>query len=70
MTNDLDFGRILAVEAATSPSVLVLRLRDTHPDRLVELLASILPGIDDTLEAGSFVVIEDAAVRARKLPVS
>jgi hypothetical protein len=48
---------------------VILRLRDTHPDRIVELLGTVLPGLEDTLRAGAILVLEDAAARVRNLPV-
>lgn len=69
LTNDLDFGTLLAVEGAAAPSVVILRLRDQHPERVADLLTRSLPRVADSLSRGAIVVIEDAAIRVRMLPV-
>ena len=70
VTNDLDFSRILAVDGTTTPSVLVLRLRDTKPARVAALLVNSLPKLTEALSVGAIVVVEDAAIRVRLLPVA
>ena len=69
VTNYLDFGRILAVHGTTAPSVVVLRLRDLRPERIASMLVARLPGLIDVLASGAIVLVEDAAVRIRALPV-
>ena len=69
VTNDLDFSRILAVEGATAPSVIILRLRDVKPARIATLLVGCLPTLMDPLCAGAIAIVEDAALRVRRLPV-
>jgi predicted nuclease of predicted toxin-antitoxin system len=67
---DTDFGTLLAVSNRRGPSVLLIRL--TSPRR-VEQVASVvhenLPAVADALEAGAVVVLEDARVRIRSLPM-
>lgn len=70
ITNDLDFGRILAVQGTSTPSVVVLRLRDVRPDRIAQVLAARLPAVSDALMSGAIVLIDDGSVRIRALPVA
>lgn len=69
LTNDLDFGAILAATEAAGPSVLQLRTQDVSPwvagDRLVAALARFEP----ELMAGALVTIDDRRERARILPI-
>ena len=69
VTHDLDFGRILAVEGASTPSVVILRVGNTHPSHLLSLLGQYLPVVASDLTRGAIVLVEDASVRVRALPV-
>lgn len=35
LTHDLDYGHLLAFSGETAPSVIIFRLRITHPDRVL-----------------------------------
>ena len=70
VTNDLDYGRILAFSGASGPSVVTLRLRDTHPERLFARLQQVLPALEERLAAGCVATVEDSTVRVRVLPVT
>ena len=35
VTHDLDYGHLLAFSGESSPSVVILRVRNTHPDHLL-----------------------------------
>lgn len=69
VTNDLDFGRILAAAGSSAPSVVVLRLRDTKPEHLVDLLVRCLRKVEESLAAGAVVVVEESTIRVRSLPI-
>jgi predicted nuclease of predicted toxin-antitoxin system len=68
---DTDFGTLLAMGNRGRPSVLPLRLasprRATHVAALLHLN---LPAVADALDAGSVVVVEDARIRIRSLPMN
>ncbi|MBI4604419.1 MAG: DUF5615 family PIN-like protein [Planctomycetes bacterium] len=69
LAQDVDFGTILAILGASKPSVVVFRCRFKSPDRLLPLLLRHLPSVKVDLDAGSIVVIEDARIRVRRLPI-
>ena len=69
ITHDLDYGRLLAFSAAPRPSVVIFRLRNAHPDNLYRRSCATWTTIEVPLSDGALVVLEDAAVRVRRLPI-
>lgn len=67
---DTDFGTLLALEPAASPSVLLLRRKDNRTEALIAVLLANLPALTDDLKAGSIVVIDDRRIRVHRLPLS
>jgi predicted nuclease of predicted toxin-antitoxin system len=70
VTHDLDYGHLLAFSGEPAPSVIIFRLRNTHPDNLFARIMSTWPEIDKPLLKGAIVVLEDAAFRIRRLPIT
>lgn len=70
VTHDLDYGHLLAFSGELAPSVIIFRLRNTHPDNLFARITSTWPEIEQPLLKGAIVVLEDAALRIRKLPIA
>ncbi|CDM64165.1 DUF5615 family PIN-like protein [Pyrinomonas methylaliphatogenes] len=71
LSADTDFGALLARWASAKPSLILLRrISERRPEEQVRLLLANLPSISDDLEKGCVVVIEDARVRIRKLPIA
>jgi predicted nuclease of predicted toxin-antitoxin system len=67
---DTDFGTILAHTSATRPSVVIFRrLTGRRPTEQAALLLANLPTIADALDNGSIVIIEEARIRVRALPI-
>ena len=69
LTHDLDYGAILAFSGEDAPSVIIIRVANTHPDRLLARLNAVLPEVERALAEGAIVALEDAAARVRRLPI-
>ena len=70
VTHDLDFGHLLAFSGEAVPSVIILRLRNAHPDNLFATIVRTWPDIEEPLLEGAIVSLEDAAFRVRRLPIA
>jgi predicted nuclease of predicted toxin-antitoxin system len=68
---DTDFGTLLALRQSAKPSVVLFRrLSQGHPSAQVRLLLANLPAVQQHLEEGAIVVIEEQRIRVRRLPIS
>lgn len=70
LTHDLDYGQILAFSGDSAPSVVIFRLRRVHAELMQERLVEAWPKIEDSLRPGAIVILEEAAVRIRRLPIA
>ncbi len=68
-THDLDFGTMLALTHAKGPSVLQIRASDVLPNHLKAIVVRALQQHDADLAAGALVVVEEARLRVRVLPI-
>lgn len=69
LTHDLDFGTILAVTGAASPSVIQLRDQDVDPETTS---SRVLAGVElcrELIERGALVTIDAKRSKARVLPL-
>jgi predicted nuclease of predicted toxin-antitoxin system len=69
LTHDLDYGSILAFSGEATPSVIIFRVRNTQPQYLFSRLMRSWPQIQASLAQGAIVILEDAALRIRELPI-
>ena len=69
VTFDLDFGEIAAVARYPGPGVILLRLRSIRRSRLWERLVVGIAQATAPLEAGAIVLVEDARIRVRRMPI-
>lgn len=69
LTHDLDYGHLLAFEGARHPSVVIFRLRNTHPSHLFTQLMTAMTDVEGPLTKGAIVVFEEGRLRIRPLPI-
>jgi predicted nuclease of predicted toxin-antitoxin system len=67
-THDLDFGVLLALTQAESPSVIQVRTQDIFPEVLRNKLIKVLQEHQATLEKGALLTVDEAKARVRVLP--
>lgn len=69
LTQDLDFSMLVALSRYSQPSLITLRLSSAKPDTVTKKLLDVLPQIEEALQEGSAITIQDESIRVRKLPV-
>jgi predicted nuclease of predicted toxin-antitoxin system len=68
-THDLDFGALLALTQAESPSVVQVRTQNILPSHLAMTVISVLRTNETFLEQGALIVVDEARARVRILPL-
>lgn len=66
---DLDFGEIAALTGGLQTSVILFRLRNTTTPHVIERLQTALGAAEYALDRGCVLVVEEARVRVRELPI-
>ena len=70
LTNDLDFGTILATMGLESPSVIQFRRRDMFPETIAPIVLRAVEKFADELQAGALIVVDEFRYRVRLLPLT
>lgn len=70
VTNDLDFGSILAATGASAPSVIQFRTRDIAPDILAGMLLMTVRTHGEKLLRGCLIIVDHNKSRVRILPLN
>ena len=68
LTNDLDFGTMLATSGADAPSVVQLRTNNTLPSRVGQVVVRARRAAEADLRTGALLTIEGDSARSRSLP--
>lgn len=69
LTNDLDFGAMLALTRAAGPSVIQMRTHDVSPARAGPSVLRALRQFRAELNDGALIVIDEQRQRIRILPL-
>jgi predicted nuclease of predicted toxin-antitoxin system len=69
LTNDLDFGELLAISGAVLPSVITFRLRNMTSANVNRHLDRMLTQHSDKLVRGAIVSVRENRIRVRDLPI-
>jgi predicted nuclease of predicted toxin-antitoxin system len=69
VTQDLDFSALIAQSGFNKPSVISLRVGNAKPNIISKILKTVLPLIENDLESGAIVSVEETQFRVRKLPL-
>ncbi len=68
-THDLDFGTILALTQAESPSVVQVRAQNILPSHLANMVVAVLQTNEMLLDEGALIVVDEGRARVRILPL-
>ena len=68
VTQDLDFSALVVQSGLNKPSIVSLRVGNAKPDRISTILKTVLPQIEQDLQKGAIVSVEETEYRVRKLP--
>ena len=69
LTHDLDYGRLLAFSGEKSPSVIIFRGIANEPTVLFQVLQQHWHGLEEPIQTGAIVILEQEALRIRPLPI-
>jgi predicted nuclease of predicted toxin-antitoxin system len=69
ISNDLDFGKLLASTGNISPSVIQLRLGRNDPLKMIGLVVLAISNSVKELERGAILTIDHKSRRLRILPI-
>jgi predicted nuclease of predicted toxin-antitoxin system len=69
VTLDADFGALLAISRATSPSVIRIRLEGLYGQKAADIIQTVLEHCAEDLEKGAVVTVQSRGIRIRNLPL-
>jgi len=69
VTLDADFHALLALDEATAPSIIRIRIERLRAKALTDLLLMVIVKCADEIEQGSAITVEPNRIRIRCLPL-
>jgi predicted nuclease of predicted toxin-antitoxin system len=69
VTLDADFHTLLALNVATTPSTIRIRIERLRSQALTDLLLTVVAECEEDLEQGSAITVELSRIRIRRLPL-
>jgi predicted nuclease of predicted toxin-antitoxin system len=69
LAHDLDFADLIAAAGMRLPSVIIFRLRNMSPESVNRYLQEVLSAHHDALERGAIIIVTEAQIRIRYLPI-
>lgn len=69
LTQDLEFGALLAASGDSGPSVVQIRAGDTSPESIQQHVISALEQLSDEIEVGALITVDIDRSRVRLLPI-
>ena len=69
LTQDLDLSAIIALTGQDRPSLITLRLSSSRIEYVNTLLQRVLPLLEQDVEKGMIVTVQDQRIRRRRLPI-
>ena len=70
VTLDADFHALLALSAATRPSVIRVRIEGLRAEEFASLLPRVIEQCRSDLENGAMVSVQEGRIRVRRLPMA
>ena len=69
LTNDLDFGFILAITHGIKPSIIQMRTGALGPDRIGSIVVNVIDLLIADIDQGALVTIDQHKTRVTLLPL-
>jgi predicted nuclease of predicted toxin-antitoxin system len=69
ITADLDYPRLLALAAATEPSLVLFRGGQWSDDEIISRMSTLLNNVSELEFKYSILVVEQDRIRRRRLPI-
>ena len=69
LTFDLDFGDLLAAAGDALPSVVLIRTYNQRAESVTPRVIDVAERFGQELTSGALIVVEDARIRLRRLPL-
>jgi predicted nuclease of predicted toxin-antitoxin system len=69
LTHDLDFGDLLFASNDHSPSVIIVREKDTATEHILDPVIRVLTQFEQELRSGALIAMTNSMARVRRLPL-